>query len=77
MINVVVILVAITIETLLLAFYIEDRLISIKVNTECIWHMCLKLILYCCNVNPKVMEEIYQNELKPVEKKEENQCQEN
>ena len=81
-IAIVIIVVVLTIENIVLTFYLEDRLASIKTDTECIWTMCLKLICYCCAVNPKVMEKIYQDELngniniKPIIEKEET-CQEN
>ena len=57
----------------LMVFHMEFELGLVKINTECTWSMCLKLISYCVYVNPEVMKKIYEKELKEITEKENEQ----
>ncbi len=57
----------------IIVFHMEYELGLVKINTECTWSMCLKLISYCVYVNPEVMKKIYEKELNENTEKENEQ----
>lgn len=57
-------LICTNIINLMLFYFLGDEILRIKVDTECIWEMVLKLIIYAKYKDEKLMNKIYEDDFK-------------
>lgn len=57
-------LICTNIINLMLFYFLGDEILRIKIDTECIWGMVLKLIIYAKYKDEELMNKIYEDDFK-------------